>query len=459
MNQLPDFLEQGEVARLIPVANDSQREDRATSIFLAGLMSVDDLAKALLGGIGQRIGARTKISCYTQVVYKNPPGETKYRPDGLIEVINGSRTWRALVEGKIANASLEEDQIRDYLQIARLKGVDAVITLSNQFATLPTHHPVKFARALPKGVSLFHWSWMYILTEATLLLQNNEFAAQEQHYILSEIVRHFEHHKTGISGFDRMNPEWKGLVVKVQTGARLNKTSEEVMATVAAWHQETRDLCLILSRALGRNVRLRLSRAHARDAAQRLRDDSEALTQQFRLAGILEVPNAASPLTVTADLRRRCVICSMTLNAPGDRISATARTNWLLRQLKDADSADIHVTAHWPRRSAPTQASLQELHADPKILEAGKHRIAPYAFDVVMVRDLAGKFSGRMTFISLLEAMVPEFYAQVGQHLRAWVPPPPKIEPKAIPEPAAESRDEVTLSEPPAPSTNETPSD
>ncbi len=51
-------------------------------------------------------------------------------------------------------------------------------------------------------------------------------------------------------------------------------------------------------------------------------------------------------------------------------------------------------------------------------------------FEVMMVRDLAGKFGGRKTFIEILESIVPEFYEQVGQHLRSWVPPPPKLKAK-----------------------------
>lgn len=429
METLSDLLERGEVARLIPVLKDSQREDRASSIFLAGLMAVDDLAKSLLGGIGQRVGARAKLTCYTQVVYKKLPSEIKHRPDGLIEVRVGSKTWYALVEAKIGNAELVEEQIRDYVQIAKLNGIPAVLTISNQFATLPTHHPVKLGRALPKSVELFHWSWMHIVTQATLLLQSNEFASREQCYILEEMLRYFSHPSVGVSGFDRMNPEWRDVVAKVQTGAPLAKTSDEVTATVASWHQESRDLSLLMSRTLRRNVGLRLSRAHANDPAQRLMDDSDSLTKTYRLTAILEVPDAAAPIEIIADLRRRTIHCSMRLSAPEDKQRPTARTNWLLRQLKETPSEDILINALWPGRSPPTQAALSSLREDPKLIEVGKQG-AQSGFEVIMIRDLAGKFGGRRTFIEMLESMVLAFYEKIGQHLRVWVPPPPKLEPE-----------------------------
>jgi hypothetical protein len=439
MNQSPDILESGEPARLLPVVKDSRLEDRATSILLAGIMSVRGFAAALLKDIGPRMGKHAHIRCYSQIVLKNTPGQGKQRPDGLIEVAIGSRHWRALVEGRILKTQLTEEQIREYLHLARSNDIDAVITVSNQFASLPSHHPVRFSKPLPKGASLYHWSWMHVVTTATLLLHDEEFEPAEQKYILSELVRYFSHPSSGLTGFDRMNPEWKGVVAKVKTRAALSKTADEVVNTVGSWHQETRDLSLILSRALGAPIRLKLSRAHANDAARRLRDDCEALSKDHQLAATIDIPDAAAPLTIVADLRRRSLRCSMRLEAPKDKKTATARTKWLLRQLRDASSPDIVVNASWPGRSPQTQAALAALREDPKRLEAGKGKLVPWAFEVVVVRDLAGKFAGSKTFIEALEDMVPHFYDQVGQHLRAWVPPPPKFEPK---EQHEEDRDE-----------------
>ena len=107
--------------------------------------------------------------------------------------------------------------------------------------------------------------------------------------------------------------------------------------------------------------------------------------------------------------------------------------------------SDIMINARWPGRSATTQATLEGLREDPKALEAGKAGLSPIGFEVLLVRDLAGKFSGRRTFIELLEATVPDFYKQVGQHLRAWVPPPPKYEPQTI---ADEEQKDVPVPKP-----------
>ena len=123
----------------------------------------------------------------------------------------------------------------------------------------------------------------------------------------------------------------------------------------------------------------------------------------------------------------------MTLDAPKDKKGATARTTWLLRQLRESKASDIIVKALWPGKSAPTQSRLEDLRNNPKLLEDGKADLRQHSFQILVVRDLAGKFSGRRTFIEALETIVPEFYEQVGQHLRAWVPRPPKIEAREMP--------------------------
>ena len=42
--------------------------------------------------------------------------------------------------------------------------------------------------------------------------------------------------------------------------------------------------------------------------------------------------------------------------------------------------------------------------------------------------DLGARFSGAKVFIEELEKAVPHFYQEVGQKLRAWVAPPPKLQ-------------------------------
>ncbi|MCW5715658.1 MAG: hypothetical protein KIT43_14195 [Bauldia sp.] len=49
------------------------------------------------------------------------------------------------------------------------------------------------------------------------------------------------------------------------------------------------------------------------------------------------------------------------------------------------------------------------------------------AFEIILVRDLAARFAQRRNFIGELEAILPLFYEQVGQRLKAWQTPAPRL--------------------------------
>ena len=151
-------------------------------------------------------------------------------------------------------------------------------------------------------------------------------------------------------------------------------------------------LCLLLSRRIGERVGIRLSRKHQVDPALRLRDACDSLIASLELSCAFSVQNAASDLEVTANLQRRTISCSMKLNAPGDKKRATARVNWLVRQLRGVDGDDVIVRAFWPGRGGASQASLSEIKTDPKCLESGHTGAAPTSFEVVIIRDIAGRF-------------------------------------------------------------------
>ncbi len=174
-------------------------------------------------------------------------------------------------------------------------------------------------------------------------------------FILSELLRYFECARAGISNFDQMNSEWKDVVNKIKSNTPLSKTSDEVQSTVSAWHQEQRDLCLIMARLTGSEVTLKLKNQHRLDAAQRVKDDSDDFCKDQVLTCALSVPNAAADLEVIADVQRRMIHCSMKLAAPKDKKSTKARVNWLVPQLKKANPQNLSIKATRPGKALPTQ--------------------------------------------------------------------------------------------------------
>ncbi|MEX2375848.1 MAG: hypothetical protein WD942_09745 [Dehalococcoidia bacterium] len=424
--ELPDVLERGERSRLFPVLADTSKEGRTLSIFLSCLQSVDEFGASILASIGQRPGTRARIETYTEVVLKKG-GEKAHRPDGLIVVKNGSKQWMALVEAKVGGSELTPEQVESYLELAKLNGIDAMLTLSNQFASLPTHHPVPLSATARKKAELFHCSWMFVVTQASLLVSNEQVASPDQRFLLNEMVRFLMHPSAGVKSFEQMPASWPELVSKVQTGAKLSATSPDVREVAGAWHQEMRDLSLILSRQLSTEVSTRISRTHAADPTARLRDAVVDLAKEECLTGTLVVPAAASPIDVCADLQKRSVTVSMKLKAPAERKGAKGRISWLLRQIQRTDGRDIHLRLFWPGRAADSQYPLALLRENPDLPLTERPGLVVSSFEVLLVRDCGARFGQRRNFITELEAAVPEFYEQVGQYLKAWRAPPPRI--------------------------------
>lgn len=427
MSTLPDCIARAERARLFPILAETSKEGRTLSIFLSTFASVRELRANLLGAIGVRVGTTAKVRTYTEAVFKCAKGEADLgRPDGLIVLDSWGRRWTALVEAKIGKNELSPEQLERYLELAKKNGIDAVITISNQFSAVPQHHPIKVNMTKFKGVQLFHFSWMHILTEADLLTINRDVEDDDQAYILSEFLRFISHESAGVQGFTQMPAAWPDVVSRVQAGGALHKTAD-VAAVAQAWVQESRDLCLILSRQLRRQVAQRLSRAALADPEVRFQEDVARLCADQCLSTAFDIPNAAAPISLRVDLQRRSLHVSMRVRAPQDRVSSKARLNWLLRQIPDKAEGDLHVRCIWPTTSPPTTFRLADLRADPTKIDEGKGKLKVSAFEVVLVADLGRRFDQRKTFIEELERAVPAFYETVGQHLRAWQAPAPRL--------------------------------
>ncbi|RJQ54784.1 MAG: hypothetical protein C4521_03845 [Actinobacteria bacterium] len=426
VSKLPEFIQQGEPARLIPTVADTSREQRITSAVLAVLSSVDEFGKKMLHMVGAPVTKTAKIRAFTEVVFCGAQVEKDARPDGLILVTLGSRRWSAIVEAKVGNSELTRQQIEAYLDVARDHKVDALITVSNQFAPLPTHHPVDVDRRKTRNVALYHWSWTEVLSEARLLAEHKGVSDPDQAYVLGELIRYLEHPGSGVLSFGQMGSGWRDICNAVQNAASLSRNSPKVTAVASDWHQLLRFIALQMSVTVGRTVKVQMSRAHAADAARRLSDTVGRLLESHCLEGEFEIPDAAARLRLCADLNRRTLTAAMRLRAPTDRVRATSLVTWALRQVSRCDDPALLIRAMWPGRAHDTAATLGRLREDRRSI-LSKTTSAPVAFEFARVLDAAGRFKGSRTFVEDTVNLPPAFYADVGQHLRAWIPPAPKV--------------------------------
>lgn len=222
----------------------------------------------LLASASQRIGSRTKVDCSTEIVLASASANLRHRPDGLIVRRTGKREWTALLEAKIGNSELDVDQVERYRSLAKESGVDCVITISNQFATSPATHPLEEVRKSRSRIPVFHWSLIHVLTTADLLISRQAIASHDQLVLLNEFRRFLAQESVGVRGFDRMPKEWTELNRLIYAGGDVSAGSQEAITVIEAWHQETRDLSLALSRPTETQVTQRLTRCHQRNLAQ-----------------------------------------------------------------------------------------------------------------------------------------------------------------------------------------------
>jgi hypothetical protein len=436
------MLKSGERARLFPILADNSKEGRTLSIFMACLENVPEFGRSLLGSLNLRLGKRTTIESYTEVVPKVALGIQKHRPDGLLSVDTSRSLWSAFVEAKVGAAELTNEQVEAYLELAKLNGIDAVITLSNQFASLPTHHPLVVKSALTKKVDLFHWSWGYVITRAHLLSNNGEVTDREQLVLLKELQRFLLHPSSGVKEFEQMPPAWSELCASVLAGGSVMANPAVAREAVAGWHQAVDHLTSLLSRQIDANVRIDLTRQQADDPSLRMKEGVAHLAKEGYLQATLLAPDVAAPIHICADLRKRSLIVQMRLKAPTDRKSTKAKVAWLVRQLAKIDPHDVYVRLLWPGRADPTQHRLAELLVSTDIASVGREGFNLLSMEVVLVKDLGGRFAQRRNFVADLLQAVPEFYDKAAENITAWQARPPKL-PEAKSQPSSVSAESL----------------
>ena len=420
-----DQLKSSDDARLIPTLPESKREERATSILLATFRVVPTFALDMLKEAGAPTGKRVKVHCLTEVVPKGQDG-AKLRPDGIVIIDTGRSIWSAIIESKVGLNQLESAQIESYVALARNLQCDAVITISNQFSTIPTHHPISIPKNKLGKVGLYHFSWLSLVSRAVHLAANKQVDDPEQSFILDELIRYLQNAKSGVSLMTQVGPGWKSTGGQILQGVRLLKSSDAVEQAVTSWQQLTRYLALQLSLVLAKPVSIHLTRLQTKDPENRIKSHIDELVGPHSLTDYFEIPNAAGKLKVTADFSRRALDFSMMVSSPKNKTYASACINWLLRQIKSEDK-ELLIRANWPGRTPATMVQVSKLRDDPNLIVPNSSKAIPTNLEVVRVVDLAGKFQQKRKFVEIAEMEIVRFYDEVCQHLKNWIPPAPKV--------------------------------
>lgn len=401
--------------RLFPtsdVTSTNEAARRAASAFLAVLPAVREYSRTLLGSVDAPAGS---VETFVEVPFQL--GEQVWRPDGLIRVTRGSKSWVALVAVKTSKDVLMPEQVEAYLDIARLHKFDALITISNQIATAEAHPTAVDGENL-RTVRMHHWSWAYLVSAAVQQKELRAVSDPHQAWILGELVRYLEHPTSGALSFDDMGDAWVTVRQRVHTGT-LRAGDKAIPAATARFDALLTYSALRLSRHVGSEVRLQLSRKELADPSRRQASLKASLLKEGTLSGTIKIPDAVGDIVVTADLRTRQVTAHLDVDAPKTG-RATRQVTWLTRQLKEAPGTlRVEAFAAKGRGSgAATMLSAAREDAQSLVVHPTKKLRSFRVAKIVPMGTKRGR--GRRSFIdSVLEA-IDGLNEDVVQQVKPW---------------------------------------
>jgi len=417
-------------ARLIPtygIRSQEEQEKRATSCLLAVMHGVPEFGHALLRELGAP--KSPGITTFAEVRFKNADGKTDI-PDGVIVCERGGKRWTCLVEVKTGSARLKDEQVGRYLDIAREKGFDGVLTISNQITHSASESPVCVDGRKLRKASLWHLSWWRILTEAVVQSRYRGVSDQDQAWVLRELIHYLSSDASGVAGFEDMGKEWVPVRAAAHDGT-LRQGDERAHQVAERWEQFTEYMCLSLAQELGHNVTS--VRPRKQTTAARIDELAKALATEGVLAATLRIPNAVGNLRIRTDLKSRQTSLSIDLDAPGEG-RPKPRINWLLRQLGDA-WADLRVEVWYPHARETVASTLERARLEPESLffPADVKR-EPRSFVLTLSRPM-GQKRGRTegSFVRETREQTVMFYRDLVQNLKAWQAPAPQIRSEPVP--------------------------
>ena len=413
-------------ARLIPLIKPGD-EMALTSIFLSALKLVKEFRDEIFSEVG--LSRAGKVYVFTEISFKELNNE---QPDGLIIVVGGGKIKDvALLEMKNKNSLLKEDQVQSYLAVAKKYDIKKFITVSNQFVSSPTQSPLNVKP--PKGVDLYHLSWSYILTKAHILLFKDRpnIEDEDQVEIMREVVKYFDHEKSGVTGFTFMKKGWKTVTEKIRTGSAIKKGDPELMEAVSSWLEEERDMALMLSRELGVLVQTGVKK-FKNNLKGRQEFEAKSLLEGKSLSSTLSVKDAASDVIVSACFDTRIVQMEVFLTPPDDKTNR-GKIGWIRSQILTAKKRnpddfekianELALYIYIKGQKVPEKVELDKLEdawEDFKGIDIKE-------FGIRQVKSLGRNFEGSQRVVTDIETMLLSYYKGIVQYLKPWVKPAPKV--------------------------------
>ncbi|MFA5514238.1 MAG: hypothetical protein WDA17_04890 [Sphaerochaetaceae bacterium] len=434
----------GARARLIP-GYKKLDEMSLASIFLASLPMVKEFRELISKEIGMNrsgyLKAYTEVSFPEVKIYnENSPKKGPLRVDGLLLQVIGKQIRDAtFFEMKMGSQEIYSEQIESYVELAKIVGVSRLVTISNQFVPSTSDFPIEVQNC--KGVSLFHFSWRYIIALGSVLLTDNELNIEDpdQVLIMNEVMDFLRDPVAEAKTFDSMSKEWVEVTEGILADDNFGKRNiSAITLAVQDWIQEEQDLALKMSDELGAMVDCNIRRY--KTMSERIERETKEIIENYRLLSEFKFPNTISPLNVTLNLKSRRLFCDVEIKVPhiakteiNKRSQIGKQLNFVKRQLdacrQKNESAfekiepNLYIIVKTKGRNVNPMGRFSDF--DELIEESIGTEIISVQLSYQI--QLGSIISKRKIFISEYEAHIRNFYGVVLQYLKNHQESPPKL--------------------------------
>ncbi len=420
---LPNMISKGHVSRLFPSLSETNKEMRATSTFLSVIRGVPELLSVLVSSIGVSINDRTTLQAYTEVI-PTKGLDKEYRPDGLLYVKN-RKVWSCFIEAKVGKSELESSQLEHYVRLAKLNGVDAVLTISNEFSARLDQSPVELSRRTLGKIRLLHLSWREILSTSEGMLSSGQNLDREKRFLLEEFARFLRDQGVGNTDFSAMPRAWAELNDKISAKTKISHRDPSLYDVATALQQQYSEMAIILTEHLGVQCKLRLSRDEKKDRHKW----TERIQKNIASSGVsyatFEIPNAAADLNVQVDIGRGSIRMSVELWQLAPKKTPYGKAAWVVNQIPDINRGNLLMSIRWNTRAKNLDIKASELSRE--VFKG--HSAGVKSISIKRVTSDQGKFKSRKKFVKQIEQELTSFYDDAVQHLKPYVAkaPSPKM--------------------------------
>ena len=392
---------------LIPANGKTER--KLLSVFMAILEIVPEFRGKILKLCDYPSGKTCKYESHMEPQYDSPSlylnkksQETKkLRPDGLIICQRGSKHWSAFIEAKSDINKIRSEQVLDYADLASKLDIDAIISISNEFALNPKELPYHLAGNKRRKREIFHLSWSEIRTCLGMFLGSSNSCNDAEKQVLHHALSFMLDDKSGVKTYDMMPEGWAKFVESASTELGFSTNTQGVMDIIHGWQQERRDLCAKLNGIISEGVELRHPSGARSTPKECIDYDKKLLANEYKLKAGYYFKLSKTHFTITSDLNACRNRFALKIGPPKGK-KAKATITWICEKLSKLDADRYSIRLSWTGRSGDSTIKLGDLINQPEVGYLNQKE-TPKSISIITRDRNVRRFKSRKQFIEDLE--------------------------------------------------------